>query len=1454
MSQKLYLSFLHQKHVVYSMEATSESLRLSLMESIAATNTEKRRGTMLEFTIKELEDTIRRQTDDIVRLKEEVDKQHSENMQVSTVFKDKQMRCMELDNEKLALQLQYNRMNRENSLHAERVKMLEIEIYEKTKDYRSLQNNFDDKIHDLEIEIITKNALLDREMQKNKYLADKIVLHEEKIDHLLSQVGLSESKFVMQKEQYLKDLDSITRDKELYKRQYDDIVERYDALEKRSATTESIYNQEISSLMSKLGNIDASGNENDLNTSTSNLLPSTSVIHDYDMETADFTEICNKLWLMERKLSQEVSMRIELEQSLASNASSHMEIVQRAEEYDKLLHSYSQTLDKMDQLFIANEEFKRETKTLSSKLAHSERELVSMEQRYRDVTTQIQHLLYNKVVSPKLSIVPIDDNCTAEEVINKNLVTFDDVSQLQCRNIELLAVVRKLSNNEAIYPTSPVKTIKTMDSDVTEVLKELSSATEALSSAHEVVNSLTVQRDMLKNLLCSSNAEVSKKIEEILSPNSVNDLKVVISKLEHDNQTLKSELMQSVDKIQQKTNTITSLQGELTENSVKFTQLNTDFTMLQEKYNRIADKNSALSAEVNSGIDQIKSLNNEIANLRNKMRSLDTELNTKSESLARTNTDLVHAKSQLESVKSDEMRLMEQLVYAHREIEQKNAILMTVEKIESDMKHEESDRIISLTQERDALMKSLEKTKEESAATIMSLQRQCRFFEEDIGSCNRKINLSELEICSLREKLLVEQGNSKVALEKSELFDKQNTMLLKKIASLQGVGEANFITEDELGDKLALEKEKALNESLQEELNSSKLHISELLRFSSGTESKLKDVEEKLKNINTSNDSEFAKLQGDLANASKVIEEERSNYIKLQNEYNSVQTSYLNEVNQNTERQNELMDEVTALKQKNSEYRNDLEVFKTELIKFQNAAKVAFTNYENEVAIRVELEKKVNSSSNIFSTTPNHQTSELSMEHFDQYDNLRRINEVLHGQVQSLGLQLDRVRNGPKGVDTSVPIDVDRDAEIEELKRECGELREVIRYIKREKDFCETKKSEYEIQLAHLKGSLKASQLQLEESRAELLKEIERNNGGRNKSEEFNKLLVEVMQINIVRESNARLVSINQQLTDVNSKLKKEIDEYKVTAKPLETQIAQLQKENENLLKHNEVKSNDLLTLHKRHEELLGKYKAVDPETYQALLNQVEVKDLEIERLQKLNADMDANNDKLRTRLQDFKNQIATSKKEKIEVDERCMDLTSSVDTFTKDLDTAKHEIESLKKENDASKATIESLKKENILAKTEIEVFKKEAVSKTTATATVPAVNPAVPTKVGDNSVTTSVFLDPITKKRKESESGDPLESDKSPVKETLGKSLDEMKHQLRLNMSQKVSSDAPPPVPVSSILSALSGAPLTKKSKVTTESETATLLNPNATEFTPGKLTKKVKKIPKKIGDPDE
>jgi chromosome segregation ATPase len=328
------------------------------------------------------------------------------------------------------------------------------------------------------------------------------------------------------------------------------------------------------------------------------------------METADFTEICNKLWLMERKLSQEVSIRIELEQSLASNASSHMEIVQRAEEYDKLLHSYSQTLDKMDQLFIANEEFKRETKTLSSKLAHSERELVSMEQRYRDVTTQIQHLLYNKVVSPKLSIVPIDDNCTAEEVVNKNLVTFDDVSQLQYRNIELLAVVRKLSNNEAIYPTSPVKTIKTIDSDVTEVLRELSSATEALSSAHEVVNSLTVQRDMLKNLLCSSNAEVSKKIEEILSPNSVNDLKVVISKLEHDNQTLKSELTQSADKIQQKTNTITSLQGELTENSVKFTQLNTDFTILQERYNRIADKNSTLSAEVTSGIDQIKSLNN----------------------------------------------------------------------------------------------------------------------------------------------------------------------------------------------------------------------------------------------------------------------------------------------------------------------------------------------------------------------------------------------------------------------------------------------------------------------------------------------------------------------------------------------------------------------------------------------------------------------------------------------------------------------------------------------------------------------------------------------------------------------------------------------------------------------------------------------------------------------------
>ncbi len=1434
-------------------ESATESLRLSLMESIAATNTEKRRGTMLEFTIKELEDTIRRQTDENARLKEEVDKQHNENMQISTVFKDKQMCCIELDNEKLALQLQHNRVNRENNLHVERVKMLEVEIYDKTKDYRLLQANFDDKIHDLEIEIITKNALLDREIQKNKYLADKILLHEEKIDHLLSQIGVSESKFVMQKEQFLKDLDSIARDKELYKRQYDEIVERYDELEKRSIAIEALYNQQISKLVSKCDSMEESSFvKDDHDLSIRNSLPSSSVISAYDAETADFTEICNKLWLTERKLNQEMNRRIELEQSLALNTASQLELNQRAEEYDKLLHSYSQTLDKMDQLIIANDEFKRETKAMSAKLANAERELVSTGQKYRDVTSQLQHLLYNKIISPKLSIVPVDDNGTAEQIINNNLVTFDDISHLQSRNIELLAVVRKLSNNDGYFPISPSKSgsnAKTSDSDISEVLKELSSATEALSSAHEVVNSLTVQRDMLKNLLCSSKAEVSEKIDELLSPSSANEMKVVISKLEHENQTLKSELAQNLDKMLQKSNTITSLQGELTENSVKLTQLNTDNSMLQERCNRLSDKNIILNAEITSSADQMKSLNNEIVTLRNKIRSLDVDLKIKSESFNRASSELLQVKSQLETVKADEAKLMEQLVYAHREIEQKNAILTTVEKIESDMRHKESDLIISLTQDRDALVKNLEKVREESGATIMSLQRQCRYFEEDISTCNRKLNLSELEICSLREKLLLEQSNSKVASEKTELFDKQNTLLLKKIASLQGVGETNFITADELVDKLALEKEKALNESLQEELNSAKLHISELLKFSSGTESKLKDVEEKLKNINTSNDTEFVKLQNELINSSKIIEEERNNFSKLQNEYNSVQATYLNEVNLNTERQNELMDEITSLKQKNVEYRNDLEVFKAELIKFQNAAKVAFTNYENEVAIRVELEKKMNSFPSNISSTASHQ-NELSTEQFDQYDNLRRINEVLHGQLQSLGLQLDRVRNSSKGVDASFPIDVDRDAEIEELQRECSELREVVRYIKREKDFCETKKSEYEIQLAHLKGSLKASQLQLEESRAELLKEIERNNSGRNKSEEFNKLLVEVMQINIVRESNARLVSINQQLTDANNKLKTEIEEYKSTATPLEAQISRLSKENENLSKYNEVKSNDLATLHRRHEELLGKYKAVDPEAYQALMAQLEVKDLEIERLQKLNEDMDANNDKLRTRLQDFKNQIATSKKEKVEADERCMDLTSSVDTFTKDLDSAKYEIESLKKENDAAKATIESLKKENAIAKNDIEIFKKETINKATIT---PVVSTAAPPKGNDSGAVVSSLSDAITKKRKESESGDIFEADKSPVKETLGKSLDEMKHQLRLNMSQKVLSDLQPPVPTSGIISAL-GAPLTKKSKVISDGEPVASLNPNATEFTPGKVVKKVKKITKKINDTDE
>jgi hypothetical protein len=90
-----------------------------------------------------------------------------------------------------------------------------------------------------------------------------------------------------------------------------------------------------------------------------------------------------------------------------------------------------------------------------------------------------------------------------------------------------------------------------------------------------------------------------------------------------------------------------------------------------------------------------------------------------------------------------------------------------------------------------------------------------------------------------------------------------------------------------------------------------------------------------------------------------------------------------------------------------------------------------------------------------------------------------------------------------------VPLD---NEEVAELRRTSTELREVVRYLKRERDLLEARQSVAEGESSRMEASLAATQRALDEARAELKRELDSKATARGEKD-FTKLTAEVTQV-----------------------------------------------------------------------------------------------------------------------------------------------------------------------------------------------------------------------------------------------------------------------------------------------------------------------------------------------------
>lgn len=279
-------------------------------------------------------------------------------------------------------------------------------------------------------------------------------------------------------------------------------------------------------------------------------------------------------------------------------------------------------------------------------------------------------------------------------------------------------------------------------------------------------------------------------------------------------------------------------------------------------------------------------------------------------------------------------------------------------------------------------------------------------------------------------------------------------------------------------------------------------------------------------------------------------------------------------------------------------------------------AKEAQDNYEKELVKHAEAannvqhlrtengelkEKMVELNSKADSATTQLNTSESSWdsqkyeyEHEieqlkSRVDDLSSQNKVLLDQLESLSSRRSQEDNGEGG--TEVQGD--------------EHLKEVINYLKREKEIVDCNYDLCQQEAKRLKQRLDYTQTELDQAKIDLEKERQREDETLRSTTEHEKLIQQLNELNVLRESNSQLRANSEYYNKRAQELETQLQESNAKFEPLQSQLREAVAESEAHQESLKLAQEDNVRWKNRIEQILQKYERIDPQELQNLKNEV---------------------------------------------------------------------------------------------------------------------------------------------------------------------------------------------------------------------------------------------------------
>jgi nucleoprotein TPR len=300
-------------------------------------------------------------------------------------------------------------------------------------------------------------------------------------------------------------------------------------------------------------------------------------------------------------------------------------------------------------------------------------------------------------------------------------------------------------------------------------------------------------------------------------------------------------------------------------------------------------------------------------------------------------------------------------------------------------------------------------------------------------------------------------------------------------------------------------------------------------------------------------------------------------------------------------------------------------------------------------------------------------------------DDLIKQNKILHGQFDKVNEQMTELKKERAFRDEAMEVA----PEGQSVDKSMEDLREVIRYLRQEKEIVDV---QYELSLQEtkrLKQQLDYARNQLEETKVQLATEKSKQGEQLRGVAEHKEIMEKISELNLLRESNSSLRYEGEKKAKKVTELTTKIEELEAKIQPLEQSVRELEAEKEVKDAQMKLLSEDNERWKARTQQILQKYDRVDPAELEELKQKATTLEAERDELkQKIEAADTEKEAQLQEQASQWRARIA---KLRDDANGKIVGMRAKNTEITQEVEALREQLEASKASLEASKASEQS-------------------------------------------------------------------------------------------------------------------------------------------------------------------